>query len=329
MKALEKAPARRYQSVSALGDDVGRYLTGQAITAHPPSAAYQLRKLIARHKVGFGAAALLVVLLALFGVTMSIQAERIARARDRADREARIAEQTASFLVDLFEISDPFGQGGQALTAGQILERGAEKLEAELKEDLPMRASLLSTISKVYMNLGLFDKAAPMAEEALRLESKIESNDYNIAKNSDNLGTLRMYQGNYAEAADLYAKALEIWKKLRGRTSIEVANTMNNLGSLHYMEGEWKQAEEDFGEALRIHRELRGNEHLEVAACLDNLAITLNAMEKYAEAVKERQKNDDPEKTGKIAEIIRAGYQYLISDEDVKIVRCAQVKLYA
>lgn len=52
-------------------------------------------------------------------------------------------------------------------------------------------------------------------------------------------------------------------------------------------------------------------------------------LEKYAEAVKERQKNDDPEKTGKIAEIIRAGYQYLISDEEVKIVRCAQVKLYA
>lgn len=52
-------------------------------------------------------------------------------------------------------------------------------------------------------------------------------------------------------------------------------------------------------------------------------------LEKYAEAVKERKENDDPEKTGKIAEIVRPGYQYLISDEEVKIVRCAQVKLYA
>ena len=52
-------------------------------------------------------------------------------------------------------------------------------------------------------------------------------------------------------------------------------------------------------------------------------------LEKYAEAVKERQANEDPELTGKIAEVVRAGYQYLIDETDVKIVRCAQVKLYA
>jgi molecular chaperone GrpE (heat shock protein) len=51
-------------------------------------------------------------------------------------------------------------------------------------------------------------------------------------------------------------------------------------------------------------------------------------LEKYAEAIKDRRENDDPEKSGTIAEIIRPGYQYLISDEEVKIVRCAQVKLY-
>jgi molecular chaperone GrpE (heat shock protein) len=51
-------------------------------------------------------------------------------------------------------------------------------------------------------------------------------------------------------------------------------------------------------------------------------------LEKYAEAIKERKENDDPDKSGTIAEIIRPGYQYLISDEEVKIVRCAQVKLY-
>ena len=56
-KALEKPAARRYQSVSALGEDVSRFLTGQPILARPPSVAYQLQKLAARHKVGFGFAA--------------------------------------------------------------------------------------------------------------------------------------------------------------------------------------------------------------------------------------------------------------------------------
>ncbi|HPY76680.1 MAG TPA: hypothetical protein PLQ45_02445 [Anaerohalosphaeraceae bacterium] len=52
-------------------------------------------------------------------------------------------------------------------------------------------------------------------------------------------------------------------------------------------------------------------------------------LEKYAEAIKDRKENENPEKSGTIAEIVRPGYQYLISDEEVKIVRCAQVKLYA
>jgi molecular chaperone GrpE (heat shock protein) len=51
--------------------------------------------------------------------------------------------------------------------------------------------------------------------------------------------------------------------------------------------------------------------------------------EKVAEAVKDRESNEDPELTGKIASVIRPGYQYFISEENVKVVRPAQVKLFA
>lgn len=50
--------------------------------------------------------------------------------------------------------------------------------------------------------------------------------------------------------------------------------------------------------------------------------------ERNAEAVKEKQNCDDPSLTGKIAEVIRPGYQYFIDEDNVKIVRTAQVKLY-
>ncbi len=50
--------------------------------------------------------------------------------------------------------------------------------------------------------------------------------------------------------------------------------------------------------------------------------------EKIAEAIKERQDCDDPNMTDKIANVIRAGYQYIIDDENVKVVRPAQVKLF-
>lgn len=51
--------------------------------------------------------------------------------------------------------------------------------------------------------------------------------------------------------------------------------------------------------------------------------------EKYAEAVKEKQSCDDPKKSGRIADVIRPGYQYFINEDNVKVVRTAQVKLYA
>jgi len=59
-----------------------------------------------------------------------------------------------------------------------------------------------------------------------------------------------------------------------------------------------------------------------------DLNVQFKGLEKYAEAVRQRVPTSDPSQVGTIAEILRPGYQYLISDDDVKIVRCAQVKLY-
>ncbi|MBN2313527.1 MAG: nucleotide exchange factor GrpE [Sedimentisphaerales bacterium] len=50
--------------------------------------------------------------------------------------------------------------------------------------------------------------------------------------------------------------------------------------------------------------------------------------EKIAEAVKDREPNEEPEQRGKIASVIRPGYQYFISEENIKIVRPAQVRLF-
>lgn len=50
--------------------------------------------------------------------------------------------------------------------------------------------------------------------------------------------------------------------------------------------------------------------------------------EKYAEAVKQKEHCDNSKQKGKIAEVIRPGYQYIINEENIKIVRTAQVKLF-
>ena len=52
-------------------------------------------------------------------------------------------------------------------------------------------------------------------------------------------------------------------------------------------------------------------------------------LEKRVEAVKDRVPAPNPRLRGKIAEIVRPGYEYVLNDQEARVVRCAQVKLYS
>ena len=49
-KALEKDPARRYESAAAFANDIGRLLADEAVHAAPPSRRYRLRKFLRRNR---------------------------------------------------------------------------------------------------------------------------------------------------------------------------------------------------------------------------------------------------------------------------------------
>jgi hypothetical protein len=104
MKALEKDRNRRYETALGLAADVQRHLSGEAVQAHPPSAAYRLRKLIRRNRPQFVAVGLIVLALVVgvvgttFGLLRSEQRRRDAdqaRANEAIQRgiaEAKTAE---------------------------------------------------------------------------------------------------------------------------------------------------------------------------------------------------------------------------------------------
>ena len=50
--------------------------------------------------------------------------------------------------------------------------------------------------------------------------------------------------------------------------------------------------------------------------------------ERFAEVTKDRQPSEDKNMTDKIAKVIRPGYRYVIDEENIKVVRTAQVKLF-
>ena len=95
LRALAREPERRYASARALAEDLRRYLRGDAIEARRDEPSYLLRKALSRYKVpltvGVAAAALLIG--GSFAWVRTLDAERTARALDRAEAaEARAAQ---------------------------------------------------------------------------------------------------------------------------------------------------------------------------------------------------------------------------------------------
>jgi hypothetical protein len=98
MKALEKDRARNYDSANALALDLQRYLTGEAVQAHPPSTGYRMRKFVRRNR-GSVIAAFLVIVALIAGlagtswqaVRAGLAEERMAEERDHAIQSEKVA----------------------------------------------------------------------------------------------------------------------------------------------------------------------------------------------------------------------------------------------
>jgi WD40 repeat protein len=101
MKCLEKDRARRYDTASGLARDIDRHLRDEAVTARPPSRAYEFQKTLRRHWVGFAAAGAVLLVVALGALVSTVEAVRARRAEREQNRllhsaqsaEARESEQ--------------------------------------------------------------------------------------------------------------------------------------------------------------------------------------------------------------------------------------------
>src|SRR6267143_895377 len=143
MTALEKDRARRYDSCSALAADIRRYLENRPVLATPPSFTYRAGKFVRRNRTAVLAASCVVLMLFALAITMTVQAIRIAKERDRANREAAAAKSVSNFLTGLFKVSDPSEARGNTVTARQILGQGVQQIDSGLATQPEVQARLM------------------------------------------------------------------------------------------------------------------------------------------------------------------------------------------
>lgn len=278
LKALEKDPTRRYQSAAAFADDIDRYLSGQPILARPPSALYQMRKLVARHKMPAALAAMVVLAVAGGGIGMMIQAKRISA-------EARKTQRVAGVLEYLYEDADPERGGRSNVTVIETLDAKAQELASEFEDDPLVAAAVRNTIGNTYKSLSELQAADQHLSFALKTRLDLLGKSHpDTAQSMNDLGELRYFQGRSKDAEQLWQAALIIRREVFGEDAEETAETLNNLGNLKRKDAaRLDEAQADLEESLRIRRRVYARIETDSSSTArerkiarNNLAQTLN-----------------------------------------------------
>ncbi len=278
LKALRKEPQERYGSVEQFAEDIRRHLEGRPVHARKGTFSYRAGRFVRRHKYAVAAACLFFGLVLGFSIVTKVQANRIALERDKA-------EQVSKFLVEMFEVSDPNTAKGDTITAREILERGAKRIEQELKDQPLVQATLMNKIAEVCLKLGLYDQAKPLFEAALATRKRENGERHlEVAESMNGLAELLRDQGAYAPAESLYLRTLAIRREHSGEESLDFAETLAGFAWSLHDRGEYHQADSLYRRTLDIHRKRLGEEHEKVANSLNQLGNLLTETGDYQEA---------------------------------------------
>ena len=223
--------------------------------------------------------------LALFGAAMALLAVRAVGAERKAREETAAATMASKFLVDLFEVSDPGESRGGTVTAREILDRGARRIDSELADQPLVQARMMNTMGNVYLNLGLFDRAEQLLAGALKIrERRLPPGHPDLARTLNDRSQLFYALGRYAEAEAPCVRALAIREAALGPDHPDTAESLSNLATLRRVQGRFDEAERLQRRALAIREKALGPGHPDVAQVLNNFAFLYWQQGRFEEA---------------------------------------------
>jgi eukaryotic-like serine/threonine-protein kinase len=285
VKALEHDRSRRYGSPAELAADIQRYLNDEPVLAGPPSTTYRALKFIRRHRFGVGVATVALILLVAFAVTMALQARRIAKERDRANREAAASERVADFMTQMFKVSDPGEARGNSVTAREILDKASKDVDNGLANDPQLQAQMMNTMGTVYENLGLFSQAEPLLRHALEIRRQMLGNsNKDTLKSMYQLSEVLTWKGNAAEAEKLCGESFEGRRTVLGPENRDTLTSMNWLVWILFIEGQYPEAEKLARQTVEITRRALGPQDKVTLSAMGRLGVILTEERKLPEA---------------------------------------------
>jgi tetratricopeptide (TPR) repeat protein len=164
LKALKPAPEDRYETAAAFQADLQRYLRGEPVLARPDTAAYRLRKFVARNRLAVAAGAVSVAAITAAAVGYAIQARVAVAERDYARAVADRSDAVSRFLNDLLIEA---AQSQHPVSVNELLGRSEKLIAAGYRDNPEHRAVVLDTLGMYYLTTGNHAKAADLMKQAL------------------------------------------------------------------------------------------------------------------------------------------------------------------
>jgi tetratricopeptide (TPR) repeat protein len=216
LKALRKEPAQRYASVHELAEDVRRSLSGHPVQARRQTASYRALRFAKRHAWGLAAVTAIVALLCVYAISMAAQRSRIELALSKATVGALKAEQITEFMLGLFQASEQGQAFADTLTARELLNRGVARAR-EMAGQPEVRAQMLDAVAQIHMQLGEFESARAVFEEALESRREVLPDEHaDIATSLANVAAATQRLGDHQTALPLQYQALTIRRRVLG-----------------------------------------------------------------------------------------------------------------
>lgn len=289
LKSLAKEVSGRYATVERFADDIRCHLEKRPVSAQRATWTYRARKLMDRHRAAVITSLVVAGLSLAFLAALVVQNRRISLQRQVAEQlrlqandERREAEQAATFLIDLFRLANPNQNRGRELTAREILDAGAARIETALHDQPGLQAGLGQSMGQIYSDLGIYDQAASLLRLSLdRRQELYGQQDPSLAPSLSQLAVIYLFQGRYQAAEDLARDSLDRWRQIEDADPVEVATARNSLARALRHLGRASEAVAPLRQAVESL-----GKHPARAQSLSQLGVVLGDLDRFDEAQK-------------------------------------------
>jgi tetratricopeptide (TPR) repeat protein/RIO-like serine/threonine protein kinase len=292
LTAMQKDPARRYNSVNQFSEDIRRYLEALPIVARRDTLTYRSAKFIQRHRLGLTAAVALC--LALVGGMVSstweaMQANRAGRAalvqRDRATAAERAAMQERDRAVSAEETATKERNRAVAEKQRADTEAATAKAINEFleKDVLAQAGSSVQAGPDTKPDRNLKVRTA-LDRAAAGMAGKFVAQPAVEASIRQTIGNAYMDLGLLPEAQRQLEAAHHLRRRALGEEHPDTLRNMNELARVYLLQGDYSRGQALLAKALQIQQRVLGQEHPDTLNTMRDLGAAFQDQGIYPKA---------------------------------------------